>query len=59
MFRLSGGSDCSRDLLTSPGLTRLEAAKEILSRGRSSLLGSNIGRFFFASEPANPVNVFP
>lgn len=59
MFRFTGGSDCSLDLLTSPGLTRLEAANEIVSRGRSSLLGSNIGRFFLASEPAKPVNVFP
>ena len=36
MFLLTGGADCCLDLLWRPGLTRLEAPKEIDSRGRSS-----------------------
>lgn len=59
MFRLTGGSDCCRDLLWRPGFTRLEAANEMLSRGRSSLLVSTAITFFLASEPAKPVKVFP
>lgn len=61
MLRLTGGSDCCRvvDLLCNPGLTRFEAAKEMLSGGRSSLLVSIGVAFFLASEPAKPVNVFP
>lgn len=61
MFRLTGGSDCCRVvvLLCNPGRTRFEAAKEILSRGRSSLLVSTGVVFFLASEPAKPVKVFP
>lgn len=56
MLRLTGGSDCCRDLLWRPGFTRLEAANEMLSRGRSSLLVSIV---LLASEPAKPVKVFP
>lgn len=59
MFRLTGGSDCCLDLLCKFGFTRFEAAKEMLSRGRSSLLVSTGVAFLFASEPANPVKVFP
>lgn len=59
MFRLTGGSDCCLDLLCKFGFTRFDAAKEMLSRGLSSLLVSTGVAFLFASEPANPVKVFP
>ena len=60
MFRFAGGSDCCLDLLLCKfGFTRFEAAKEMLSRGLSSLLVSTGVAFLFASEPANPVKVFP
>ena len=55
MLRFIGGSDCWRVLLMSSGLTRLVAAKESLSSGRSSLAESVI---FLISDPANPVNAF-
>ena len=38
ILRLTGGSDCNRDLLCSPGLTRFVAPKDIDSGGRSSKL---------------------
>lgn len=59
MFRLTGGSDCCLDLLCKFGFTRLEAAKDMLSRGLSSRLVSAGVAFLFASEPAKPVKVFP
>lgn len=59
MFRLTGGSDCCRDRLCKFGFTWLVAPKEMLSRGLSSLLVSTGVAILFASEPANPVPVFP
>ena len=52
MFLLTGGSDCClRDWRS--GLTRFEAAKEMLSGGRSSLI--SVRTEFLISEPAKPV----
>ena len=36
-FRFTGGSDCCLDLLCRPTLTRLLAAYDIVSAGRSSM----------------------
>lgn len=57
ILRLMGGADCCRTLLWRSVLTRFDAAKEIVSRGRSSLAAPPMA-FFFASEPAKPVNAF-
>lgn len=54
MLRFTGGADCCLALLGRSVLTRFEAAKEIASRGLSSLPAPPAA-FFFASEPANPV----
>lgn len=65
MLRLIGGADCCRPLLCRSGLTRFEAANDMFSGGRSSMLASSalILAFAmasaFASEPAKPVEVFP
>lgn len=59
MFRLTGGSDCCLDRLCKFVFTKFDAAKEMLSRGLSSLLVSTGVAIRFASEPANPVKVFP
>lgn len=71
-FRLRGGSDCCL-LLDKPGLTRLAAANERFSAGRSSFASDvfpacfgvstiriwlSVSLTFFISEPANPVNAF-
>ena len=54
MLRLTGGADCCLVLRGRSVLTRLEAAKEIESRGLSSFPVPPRA-FFFASEPAKPV----
>ena len=57
MLRLIGGADCCRALLVRSGLTRFEAANEMVSKGRSSLPAPPAA-FFFASDPAKPVKAF-
>ena len=52
-FLLFGGSDCCL-LLWRPGLTRLVAAKDMLSAGRSSLV--SVFDAARISAPAKPVN---
>ena len=59
MLRLIGGSDCCLVRLRISDFTRLEAAKEMLSSGRSSRLKSKAAALFlFISEPAKPVGVW-
>ena len=54
MLRLIGGADCCLALLMRSGLTKFEAANEIVSKGLSSF-ALPPGAFLFASDPAKPV----